>query len=55
MEAGQPRVIANSEGVRTTPSIVAYVEGGDNALVGYFAKRQAEINPKCTVYDIKNW
>ena len=53
MEAGQPRVIANSEGVRTTPSIVAYVEGGDNALVGQFAKRQAETNPKRTVYDIK--
>ena len=47
MEGNTPRVIENSEGVRTTPSIVAYQEDGE-VLVGASAKRQAVTNPKNT-------
>src|ERR671939_1136012 len=52
MEGGQPKVIENSEGTRTTPSIVAYLEDGE-ILVGAPAKRQAVTNPKNTVYAVK--
>jgi len=52
MEIGQPKVIENSEGARTTPSIIAYQENGE-ILVGAPAKRQAVTNPKNTLYAIK--
>lgn len=52
MEAGDPVVIANQEGNRTTPSMVAFTEGGER-LVGQIAKRQAVTNPENTVYAIK--
>jgi molecular chaperone DnaK len=52
MEGNTPRVIENSEGARTTPSIVAYQEGGD-VLVGASAKRQAVTNPRNTLYAVK--
>src|SRR5512132_4525324 len=52
MEGGQPKVIENSEGTRTTPSIVAYQEDGE-ILVGAPAKRQAVTNPKNTLYAVK--
>jgi molecular chaperone DnaK len=52
MEGGKPKVIENSEGARTTPSIVAYMEDGE-VLVGAPAKRQAVTNPKNTLYAIK--
>src|SRR6059036_401653 len=52
MEGSKPKVIENSEGARTTPSIVAYMEDGE-ILVGAPAKRQAVTNPKNTLYAIK--
>src|SRR6266702_4328412 len=52
MEGGKPKVIENSEGARTTPSIVAYMEDGE-ILVGAPAKRQAVTSPKNTLYAIK--
>ncbi len=52
MEGGDPAVIANQEGNRTTPSIVAFTESGER-LVGQVAKRQAITNPENTVYAIK--
>ena len=52
MEGGKPRVIENSEGDRTTPSIVAYTKDGE-VLVGASAKRQAVTNPENTVYAVK--
>ena len=52
MENGQPKVIENSEGARTTPSIVAYTEEGE-ILVGAPAKRQAVTNPKNTLFAVK--
>ncbi|MCF8152909.1 MAG: molecular chaperone DnaK [Rhodoferax sp.] len=52
MEGNTPRVIENSEGARTTPSIVAYQDGGE-VLVGASAKRQAVTNPKNTLYAVK--
>ncbi|HLT26263.1 MAG TPA: Hsp70 family protein, partial [Zeimonas sp.] len=52
MEGNKPRVIENSEGARTTPSIVAYMEDGE-ILVGAPAKRQAVTNPKNTLFAIK--
>jgi len=52
MEGGKPRVIENSEGDRTTPSIVAFT-GDDEILVGQAAKRQAVTNPHNTLYAIK--
>jgi molecular chaperone DnaK len=54
MEAGTPRVLENSEGQRTTPSIVAQSKTGER-LVGLLAKRQAVTNPKNTVYQIKRF
>lgn len=52
MENGKPKVIENSEGARTTPSIVAYTEDGE-ILVGASAKRQAITNPKNTLFAVK--
>jgi molecular chaperone DnaK len=52
MEGGKPRVIENSEGDRTTPSIVAFTEDGE-VLAGQPAKRQAVTNPQNTVYAVK--
>lgn len=52
MEGGKPKVIDNSEGLRTTPSIIAYTDDGE-VLVGQSAKRQAVTNPKKTLYAIK--
>ena len=52
MEGGDPVVIANVEGSRTTPSIVAFTESGDR-LVGQTAKRQAVTNPENTVFAVK--
>ncbi len=52
MEGGQPKVIENSEGTRTTPSIVAYLEDGE-VLVGASSKRQAVTNPTNTLYAVK--
>jgi molecular chaperone DnaK len=52
MENGQPKVIENSEGSRTTPSIVAYTDDAE-VLVGAPAKRQAVTNPKNTLYAVK--
>jgi molecular chaperone DnaK len=54
MEAGKPSVIANAEGFRTTPSVVAYTKNGDR-LVGQIAKRQAVINPENTFYSVKRF
>ncbi|MFP4382117.1 MAG: molecular chaperone DnaK [Candidatus Sumerlaeia bacterium] len=54
MEGGEPVVIPNSEGNRTTPSVVAYTDGGEQ-LVGQVAKRQAITNPRRTVFSIKRF
>jgi molecular chaperone DnaK len=54
MEAGEPVVITNSEGARTTPSVVAFTKDG-NRLVGQVAKRQSVTNPENTVYSIKRF
>jgi len=54
MEGASPVVIANSEGMRTTPSIVAFTKSGER-LVGQAAKRQSVTNPKNTVYSIKRF
>ncbi|MCC6959227.1 MAG: Hsp70 family protein, partial [Dehalococcoidia bacterium] len=54
MEGGEPVVIPNAEGARTTPSIVAVTKGGER-LVGQVAKRQAVTNPEHTVYSIKRF
>ena len=52
MEGGQPTIIANAEGTRTTPSIVAAAKNGER-LVGQVAKRQAVINPDNTIFEVK--
>ncbi len=54
MEGGQPTVIANQEGARTTPSVVAFTKSGER-LVGQVAKRQAITNPENTVFSIKRF
>ena len=54
MEGGKPTVIPNSEGSRTTASVVAYTKNGDR-LIGQIAKRQAVINPENTFYSIKRF
>ena len=52
MEGGDPKVIANVEGNRTTPSVVAFSDSGER-MVGQVAKRQAVTNPSRTLYAIK--
>ena len=52
MEGGQPKVIANAEGGRTTPSVVGFTKTGER-VVGAAAKRQAVVNPQNTVYSVK--
>ena len=54
MEGSDPVVITNAEGKRTTPSVVAFVDGGE-IKVGDAAKRQAVTNPKKTIYSIKRF
>jgi molecular chaperone DnaK len=54
LEGGEPEIIENSEGGRTTPSVVAFTEDGER-LVGTVAKRQAVLNPENTVFSIKRF
>src|SRR5882757_9935813 len=54
MEGGEPVVIPNAEGSRTTPSVVAFTKTGER-LVGQLARRQAAVNPENTVYSIKRF
>src|SRR2546425_3164136 len=54
MEGSEPKVIENAEGARTTPSVVAFTQGGER-LVGTVAKRQAVTNPENTVFSIKRF
>jgi molecular chaperone DnaK len=54
MEGGEPKVIANDEGFRTTPSIVAFTKSGER-LVGQTAKRQAITNPENTIFSVKRF
>ena len=54
IEGGEPRVIANQEGSRTTPSVVAFTQKGET-VVGEPAKRQAVTNPTNTIYSIKRF
>ena len=54
MEGGEPKVIPNAEGFRTTPSVVAFSKNGER-LVGLVARRQAVTNPQNTVYSIKRF
>lgn len=54
MEGGEPRVLENAEGARTTPSVVAIAKNGER-LVGTLAKRQAVTNPKNTIYGVKRF
>lgn len=54
MEGGKPIVIANTEGARTTPSIVAFTKSGER-LVGQLARRQSVLNPESTIYSIKRF
>src|SRR5437588_4854876 len=54
IEGGEPKVIPNEEGGRTTPSVVAFTKTGER-LVGQVAKRQAITNPENTIYSIKRF
>ena len=54
MEGGEPVVITNAEGARTTPSVLGFTKDG-NRLVGQVAKRQSVTNPENTVYSIKRF
>src|SRR5579864_6231933 len=54
MEGGQPAVIVNQEGARTTPSVVAIAKDGER-LAGQVAKRQAVTNPETTIFSIKRF
>src|ERR1700745_3018501 len=53
-QGGEPIVIANAEGARTTPSVVAFTENGER-LVGQLARRQAILNPKGTIYSAQRF
>jgi molecular chaperone DnaK len=53
-EGGEPRVVPNAEGTRTTPSVVAFTDSGER-LVGQLARRQAILNPKGTIYSAKRF
>ena len=55
LEGGDPTVITNSEGERTTPSVVAFDRRSGERLVGQLARRQAVTNPERTVYSIKRF
>jgi len=52
MESGDPNVLANAEGSRTTPSVVAFADSGER-LVGQIARRQAITNPENTIFAVK--
>ena len=54
LEGGEPTVIENAEGGRTTPSVVAFAQSGER-LVGTVAKRQAVTNPQNTIFSIKRF
>merc|ERR1719478_1695756 len=54
MEGGSPTIVTNSEGGRTTPSVVAYAKNGDR-LVGQIAKRQGVVNPENTFFSVKRF
>jgi molecular chaperone DnaK len=54
LDGGEPEVLENAEGGRTTPSVVAFTEGGER-LVGTVAKRQSVINPEATIFSIKRF
>src|SRR4051794_27724735 len=54
MEGGDPKVLVNEEGARTTPSVVAYTKDGEK-LVGQIAKRQAVTNPENTIFSAKRF
>ncbi|MGB6169801.1 MAG: Hsp70 family protein, partial [Geitlerinemataceae cyanobacterium] len=54
MEGGKPLAIANSEGMRTTPSVVAFSKDGDR-LVGQMARRQSVLNPQNTFFGVKRF
>src|SRR4029077_3071442 len=54
MQGGEPTVIPNQEGARTTPSVVGFAKGGER-LVGQVAKRQAVTNPENTIFSIKRF
>src|SRR6187549_2461225 len=54
MEGGEPTVLENAEGARTTASVVAFSDGGER-LVGTVAKRQAVMNPERTIFSIKRF
>src|SRR3954463_14270712 len=54
MEGGEPVVIPNAEGARTTPSVVAFTKSGER-VVGQAAKRQAVTNPQNTVFSVKRF
>src|SRR5437773_2418326 len=54
LEGGEPTVIENAEGGRTTPSVVAFTQGGER-LVGTVAKRQAVTNPTNTIFSVKRF
>src|SRR5688572_9741456 len=54
MEGGEPKVIVNDEGARTTPSVVGFTKDGDK-LVGQIAKRQAVTNPENTIFSAKRF